>query len=161
MIRWLVSACSLAGLIAISPANAHETKSAVYGPADNYVYELAAPGSYDLPRIRQAAGGAVLDQTGAARDLGDYLGGGVTILAFVYTRCGDVCPLATMRLAEFRDMAAERPALASSVRLVTLSFDPAFDTPKVMADYAAAWLENDRRGPQWSFLTASSPAAST
>jgi cytochrome oxidase Cu insertion factor (SCO1/SenC/PrrC family) len=143
----------------MSSAAAHEAKVKVHGPADNYVYELAAPGSYHLPRIEQAAGGQVLDDRSGKRDLRDFLGGKVTVLAFIYTRCGDVCPMATMRLSEFRDMAVGRGDLKSAVRLVTLSFDPAFDTPEVMADYASAWRDEDRSGLEWAFLTTTSAEA--
>jgi protein SCO1 len=159
MNRWI----AIAGLVVLAAsariAWSHDATGTVHGPADNYVYELAKPGTYELPRIKRAGGGELLDEAGRPFDLGAHLGSHLTLLAFVYTRCGDVCPLATMHMAEFRDMAAQRPELASTVRLITLSFDPGFDTPRIMADYADTWRGEARDAPQWSFLTASSTEA--
>lgn len=159
MNRWV----AIAGLVAFAAsariAWSHDATAAVHGPVDNYVYELAKPGSYKLPRIKRAGGGDLLDEAGRPFDLGAHLGNNLTLLAFVYTRCGDVCPLATMRMAEFRDLAAQRPELASTIKLITLSFDPEFDTPRIMADYADTWRGDARDAPQWSFLTASSSEA--
>lgn len=159
MLKLVATLTAVAATITAQAAQAHQTRKAIHGPADRYVYELAKPGSYELPAIKPAGGGDVLDQTGRTLKLGELLDGKVTILAFIYTRCGDVCPLATMRMAEFRDMAAERPALAQSVRLVTLSFDPDYDTPEVLAAYAEPWRDDGAAAIPWSFLTTSSAEA--
>ena len=88
-------------VVAMAVASAaHDGAKHVVGPADNYVYQLAGPGSYRLPVIKDAADGIVLDQTGARHEMRDLLTGHITFLAFIYTRCGDICPLATMRLAQ-------------------------------------------------------------
>jgi cytochrome oxidase Cu insertion factor (SCO1/SenC/PrrC family) len=139
-------------------ALAHDAPHKLTGPADRYVYELAAPGTYRLPVIKPAGGGIVLDETGARYELKDLLAGRLTILAFVYTRCGDVCPLATMRLGELRELAGR--AGLGSLRLITMSFDPDFDTPEKMAAYAAPWRDGaDAVRVPWLFLTAPSRTA--
>ena len=130
----------------------------VEGPADAYVYELAAPGSYDLPRIEPAAGGRLLDETGAPVELAALFGGRLTILAFLYTRCGDVCPLAALRLADLQRIAAADPPVARQLQIVSLSFDPEHDTPDVMADYAELMRQPDITAPRWLFLTATGRA---
>ena len=69
--------------------------------------------------------------------------GQVWVANFIFTRCPDVCPLLTTRMAQLQDTFA---AAASPVRLVSFSVDPAHDTPEVLRDYAAhagartAWL---------------------
>ena len=78
----------------------------VEGPADDYVYELAAPGSYDLPRIKPAAGAKLLDESGRPVELSALFAGRLTILSFMYTRCGDACPLAGLHLADLQKLAA-------------------------------------------------------
>ncbi|WP_340118958.1 SCO family protein [Pelagibius sp. 7325] len=143
--------------LAHDPALHPPTK--VEGPADDYVYELAAPGSYDLPRIRPAAAARLLDESGAAVELSALFAGRLTILAFMYTRCGDVCPLAALRLADLQRLAAEDAQLSQHLRIVSLSFDPAFDTPAIMAEYGAMMRLPDAAAPPWHFLTAPDRAA--
>ena len=131
----------------------------VEGPADAYVYELAAPGSYDLPRIRPAAEARLLDEAGAPVELSALYGGRLTVLTFMYSRCGDVCPLAALRLADLQHLAAEDQTLAEQLRIISLSFDPDFDTPAVMAEYGAMMRLPDVDAPPWHFLTAADPTA--
>lgn len=150
----------LAALLAAGPGAAHDgthqdsSHGRVSGPADNYVFALPKPGSYRLPAIRQAAGGSVLDENGQDHDLADLLHGQVSVLAFIYTQCADVCPTATLRLAQLHDLAAADPAVMSRLRLITMSFDAEHDTPEVMREHAEQW-RGDAGAPEWLFLTAS------
>ena len=146
-------------VVAMAVASAaHDGAKHVVGPADNYVYQLAGPGSYRLPVIKDAADGIVLDQTGARHEMRDLLTGHITFLAFIYTRCGDICPLATMRLAQLRDLAGSTDG--DKLRLITMSFDPDHDTPERMAEFAKSWLDaNDNNRTPWLFVTAPSHAA--
>jgi protein SCO1 len=83
----------------------------------------------------------------------------VTVLAFMYTRCGDVCPTATLRLAQLHDLAAHDREVAARLRLVTMSFDPEHDTPDVMREHAAQWRGPAGTDPEWLFLTAPDAAS--
>jgi cytochrome oxidase Cu insertion factor (SCO1/SenC/PrrC family) len=131
---------------------AHEPSGAMDGPADNYVYQLAAPGTYQLPVIKSAATGMVLDEHGREHELKDLLIGRLTILAFVYTRCADLCPLATMRLAQLRDLATS--SFNGNLSLITMSFDPDHDTPQRMAEFGEPWRSEKMSDISWLFLTA-------
>jgi cytochrome oxidase Cu insertion factor (SCO1/SenC/PrrC family) len=131
----------------------------VEGPADDYVYELAAPGSYDLPRVRPAADAQLLDESGTAVELSSLFAGRLTVLTFMYSRCGDVCPLAALRLADLQRLAEEDAQLSQKLRIVSLSFDPDFDTPAVMAEYGTMMRLPDAAAPPWHFLTAQDRAA--
>jgi len=91
--------------------------------------------------------------------LSDLLHDRISVLAFIYTRCGDICPTTSLRLAQLQDLAAGRPEIASRMRLVSMSFDPEHDTPEAMADYAANWRSTDARAPEWHYVTAISQAA--
>jgi cytochrome oxidase Cu insertion factor (SCO1/SenC/PrrC family) len=53
-----------------------------------------------------------------------------------------------------RHRVAEDPELRERVRLVSLSFDPARDTPAAMRHYAASVPRN---GVEWAFLTTELP----
>ena len=120
-------------------------------------FAAPAPGSYRLPRIRVAADGPVLDASAQPKRLYDYLGDRVVVLSFIYTTCSDVngCPLAAYVLKRVQDRALGDPALRDRLRLVSVSFDPAHDTPAVMAAYAARLRAP---GFDWQFLTTASRA---
>jgi cytochrome oxidase Cu insertion factor (SCO1/SenC/PrrC family) len=119
-----------------------------------YAFPIAAPGSYRLPPIKPAAGGSVLDEAGRRHDLGEILNGRTTVLAFIYTRCGDVCPTATLDMSQLQDLVAKDRRLSRQVQLVTLSFDPEHDTPEIMREHAAHWRSPHPAAPPWLFLTA-------
>jgi len=157
----LVAALTCAAL----PALAHdlhgrqESAGRSAGPRASYAFALPEPGSYRLPAIRPAAGGSVLDGRGQGHDLHDFLQGRITVLAFMYTRCGDLCPTATLQLSLLQDLVTKDPWLAQRMHLVSMSFDPDHDTPEVLAEYAAAWRSSEPGAPEWHFLTAPDRAA--
>jgi len=74
------------------------------------------------------------------------LRGKVWIADFIYTHCTDTCPLLSAQMArlqaEYRD--------APDLRLVSITVDPARDTPEVLARYAARFGADPAR---WLFLT--------
>jgi len=91
-----------------------------------------------------------VDQNGTPTSLSAYRGHRVA-LTFIYTRCPlpEFCPLMDRNFAAVQKTLASTPALAD-VRLVTMTLDPAFDTPAVLKPYAVG------RGADpkiWSFLT--------
>jgi cytochrome oxidase Cu insertion factor (SCO1/SenC/PrrC family) len=123
------------------------------GRSDLHDYDPPAPGSYTLPIVKAAADGEVLDSEGRLRSLRTMLDGRVTILSFVYLRCAspNACPYATGVLRQIHEVTRKDPALARRLQLITLSFDPAHDTPQRMADYGA--LFRGKGGADWHFLT--------
>jgi protein SCO1 len=125
----------------------------------DYDYEPPAPGSYMLPALKPAADGEVLDSTGRPLRLGELIRGGVTVMSFIYTRCAAAraCPYATGVLKQLYQLSSEDPALAKGMRLISMSFDPAVDTPERMAAYAAVADRGSSAAP-WRFLTTRSQA---
>ena len=88
----------------------------------------------------------LLDQRGRRFSFADA-NGRTTIVSFVYTRCSDaqMCPLVA---AKFARMQRELHGIA--IRLVTVTLDPAYDTPVVLARYGTAY----RADPAvWTFVT--------
>jgi cytochrome oxidase Cu insertion factor (SCO1/SenC/PrrC family) len=142
-----------------APAAAPAPVEAPAGRAAEFDFEAPIPGSYRLPVIKPAPDGAVLDAAGAERRLHRLMAGKVVVLSFVYTQCSDArgCPLATAVLARIHQASASDPALAEHLKLITLSFDPAHDTPAVMARYARPGLPG--RASEWDRLTTASPGA--
>jgi len=112
------------------------------GPAPAFV--LLEPGQPvpDVPLVDQDA-----RAWSAAR-----LQGRATALTFIYTRCPlpTYCPLMDRHFRSVQRLVASKPGLADRVQLVTVSFDPEFDTPAVLKQHAAS-LGADLRS--WSFLT--------
>jgi cytochrome oxidase Cu insertion factor (SCO1/SenC/PrrC family) len=146
-----------------SAAPAHEShrpgRAAPAGPSAGFAFPVPEPGSYRLPPIRAAGDGSVLDEEGRSHRLRALMEGRITILAFIYTRCGDVCPMASLQLSLLQDRAARDPAVSRRLQLASMSFDPDYDTPAVLAAYAAHWRSTDRRAPPWRFLTSTDRAA--
>ena len=125
-----------------------------YGPLE---FEPPLPGSYALPPLGVAADGDVLDSRGRATKLHKVLDDRIAVLSFIYTTCSDIngCPLATHVLRGVQDRLLEAPRLHGQVRLISLSFDPARDTPPVLARYGGYFKAP---GFDWRFLTARSQA---
>lgn len=83
--------------------------------------------------------------------------GRATVVTFIYTRCPlpDFCPLMDRRFAEIRRRLPGEGGLAGRVRLVSVSFDPEYDTPARLAEHARA-LGADPA--VWQFVTLAEPS---
>lgn len=64
----------------------------------------------------------------------DVLRGRVVAINFIYTSCGDACPIIMYKLTEVRDALGER--FGKDIFFVSISVDPATDTPEAMAAFA-------------------------
>jgi cytochrome oxidase Cu insertion factor (SCO1/SenC/PrrC family) len=109
--------------------------------------------------VKRAGGGALIDSDGEPIRLDQLIREKVTVLSFIYTRCaaGRACPYASNMLGQLQLASEEDKALASRMRLVSLSFDPANDTPQRMAEYGDAMRET-KNGCEWRFVTTKSQA---
>jgi protein SCO1/2 len=61
------------------------------------------------------------------------------VLDFVFTRCAqpDMCPAATFRMGQLQK--ALKAAQVDDVTLVTITFDPMYDTPGILRQYAQSY----------------------
>lgn len=118
-------------------------------------FEPPAPGSYVLHRIMPSPEGRVVGLGGKVEPLSRYTRGAITLLGFIYTTCADPdgCPLAYRVFEALKESIEATPRLHGKVRFVTLSFDPARDTPDVMRDYAGSRAVDKGSGLRWYFLT--------
>jgi protein SCO1 len=123
----------------------------------DYDYDPPVPGTYTLPVVKVAPDGALLGSNGKAFNLRDLTHGRVTVLSFIYTRCAapKACPYATGVLSQLHQASEDDSALAKNLRLVSLSFDPEYDTPQRLATYAEG-INDEKSGCEWSFATAKS-----
>ena len=77
-------------------------------------------------------------------------GGKLVLVNFIYTTCPDVCPLFTAKLAAIqRSLEKEQ---RDNYLLLSITTDPARDTPVKIKEYAEAFKPDFRR---WHFLTGS------
>ena len=78
---------------------------------------------------------ALLDQRGRRFSL-PAPGGVTTIVSFLYTRCRDatMCPLVAAKFARM-----QRSLRGAPIRLVTVTLDPAYDTPRVLSRFGDAY----------------------
>jgi protein SCO1/2 len=120
-------------------------------------YDPPAPGSYTLPVVKVAADGALLDSNNRAASLRDLTHGRITVLSFIYTRCAapKACPYATGVLGQLYDVSAQDQSLTKQMRLVSISFDPEYDTPQRLAAYSKN-VREEKSGCEWCFVTAKS-----
>jgi cytochrome oxidase Cu insertion factor (SCO1/SenC/PrrC family) len=114
-----------------------------------------APGTYVLHHIMAAPDGQVLGLDGQPQLLSRYTRGQITLLGFIYTTCTDPqgCPLAYRVFDALKEAIAATPSLHGKLRFVTLSFDPARDSPDVMRQYAGSRVAEKDGGLRWYFLT--------
>jgi protein SCO1 len=150
---------ALLGLFAINSSGLHAGQAAArpeleIGRSSAYDYDAPEPGSYSLPVLKPAADGQVLDTSGKPSSLRALLEGRISVVSFIYTRCASptACPHATGVLRTIHQISQEDRTIADNAQLITLSFDPAHDTPERMASYSK-WVVSENPGADWLFLT--------
>ena len=94
---------------------------------------------------------AMFDQDGNVFRI-SQLRGSAYVINFIFTRCGvpNMCPASSQKMSEMQEKAREMQL--EDLHFVTVSFDPAFDSPSILRGYGEAYgmeFENFR------FLTAS------
>jgi protein SCO1/2 len=80
--------------------------------------------------------------------------GAPTVLTFLFTRCPipNFCPLMSKNFAALREIIGRDPKL-SRTQLLSISFDPAYDTPAQLAQYAAMHRPPNVDPAAWRFAT--------
>jgi len=102
-----------------------------------------------LPIIQKAPDFDLVDQSGKAVRLTDFKGK-VMLVSFIFTTCNGTCPATTSRMAKIQEHLHKRGLLEKGVRLVSISLDPARDTPEVLRGYMRLY---EADSSSWSFLT--------
>lgn len=74
------------------------------------------------------------------------LRGKVVLMSFIYTNCPTACPLVTAKMATIH-----HDFKGNGLHNVSITIDPAHDTPAVLKEYGKQWKGMDFRS--WSFLT--------
>ncbi len=91
---------------------------------------------------------AVYDQNGKRLSFyTDLIKGKTVAINFIFTTCTTICPPLTAMFRKLQQDLGERIGL--EVRLISVSVDPANDTPERLHDFAAKF----KAGPGWTFVT--------
>jgi protein SCO1 len=121
-----------------------------YKPAK--VYNVPAPGQA-VPDFK------FLNQSGKTISI-DQFQGQVLLVTFIYTRCPlpDYCIRMSRNFADVEHQLATDPKLYNKTHLLSVSFDPGYDTPKVLRSYGSTYI-GDHSGKvfsHWDFAAPSS-----
>jgi protein SCO1 len=92
------------------------------------------------------------NQDGDRFQMSDFPGKNI-VLTFIFIRCPvpNFCPLMSQNFRELRRLLDESPG-APEVQLISVTIDPAYDTPEQLRIYASRYAED---GQGWTFATGS------
>ena len=115
------------------------------GAAGLAVVRQATAALPHLPSYGQVPDFHLTDQLGRAVSR-ETLAGRAWVADFIFTRCAGQCPMMTAKMQQL----AQTVSASSDVTLVSISVDPGWDTPEVLARYAeGAGADHG----SWLFLT--------
>lgn len=77
----------------------------------------------------------------------DLIKGKTVVINFIFTRCGNVCPLETAKLSQVYKLLGNR--MGKDIFFYSITVDPKHDTPERLKEYAQKF----HTGPGWYFLT--------
>lgn len=78
----------------------------------------------------------------------EALRGHPTIVDFIFTRCDTICPVITMKMGRLQEKLMDRKA--DPIKILSITVDPANDTPEKLAAYAQKFHANPEK---WRFVT--------
>lgn len=81
--------------------------------------------------------------------------GRVVLMTFIFTRCqlSDFCPRMSRNFSEIDHALSADPTLYRQTHLLSVSFDPGYDTPRVLRSYGGAYTGNytNEKFLHWDF----------
>jgi protein SCO1/2 len=91
----------------------------------------------------------------AVRFKSEAVGNRIVVVGFIYTSCTTICPVTSMVLGKVQERLIEKlgAQFGREVKLITLTVDPATDTPERLKGYAA----NFGSPTGWLWLTGDKP----
>ena len=149
MVRVLLTVFVL--VAALTDADAH---SPVAAPESAITESRGAAISEASPRERAARiffsdRPLVTQHGGRVAFYSDVLRDKTVLINLIFTQCTDACPTQTARVAAAQSLLPD--AASRGITFVSISVDPAHDTPQMLAEYANRFGAK----PGWTFLTGS------
>jgi protein SCO1/2 len=114
------------------------------------------PGSKMLPIGARVPEVTLVNQDGRKIHFSDFTGKAV-LVTFIYTRCPmpDFCPRLSSEFARIQNELKKNPVDYKNTHLITISFDPKYDSASVLHRYGLGYLDGDKTGfSHWDFATA-------
>lgn len=96
--------------------------------------DAAPPSEIDPPVLAQLPAFSLTERAGSPISLAD-LRGKAWIACFIFTNCHGPCPMMTSQMYGLQDTLKKSPGW-DRIRLVSISVDPARDTPEALREYA-------------------------
>ncbi|MEO6983248.1 MAG: SCO family protein, partial [Edaphobacter sp.] len=100
----------------------------------------------------------LLNQSDRTIDFQQFKGKAV-LITFIYTRgpLADFCPRMSHNFADIDKSLSADPSLYAKTHLISISFDPAYDTPKVLRSYGGAYTGQytNEKFTHWDFAAPS------
>ncbi len=94
----------------------------------------------------------MVNQDNKPTALTDYRGKAV-LITFIDTTCTDDCPIISHLFSEVNQELAKHPNAYKNSQLITISINPAHDTPKVLHAYGLKYLNGKASGfKHWEFV---------
>ncbi|RJP60652.1 MAG: SCO family protein [Ignavibacteriales bacterium] len=91
---------------------------------------------------------SLLNQDSVAVDYPSNVKSKIAVVGYVFTNCPDICPLTTNNMRLVQEKINEEGI--TGVEFVTITFDPEYDTPSVLKEYAEVRRLDTSN---WMFLT--------
>lgn len=91
---------------------------------------------------------SLLNQDSVAVDYPSNVKDKIAVVGYVFTNCPDICPLTTNNMRLVQEKIKEEGI--TGVEFVTITFDPEYDTPSVLKEYAEVRKLDTSN---WIFLT--------
>jgi protein SCO1/2 len=125
--------------------NIRVTKKSSGPPPQSSQFRVPQPGD-EVPDF------SLVNQNGRRITLKQYRGK-VLLLTFIYTRCPfpDYCPRVSGLFADLNRKLLDSPDLAGRTHLLSVSFDPAHDTPAVLRKYGSNYVGAASGFSHWDF----------
>ena len=110
---------------------------------------------YHVPAVGDAVPDfKLMNENGRMIHIAEFRGK-VLLITFVYTRCplADYCPKMSRNFAEIDGALKKNPKLYRDTHLLSVSFDPGYDTPAVLKSYGGAYTGEYTRSrfEHWDF----------
>ena len=141
----LISAAVLGAALVAAPALAADADDHSHHHHDHDAQQAAPEKPSTVqPKLSDVA---LVAQDGRKLKLkSEVLGDKLVVVDFVYTTCTTVCPVLSALMAKVQGQLGDR---AGEVQLVSITVDPARDTPARLKEYAAKYDPK----PGWLWLT--------
>jgi protein SCO1/2 len=142
MTAMLAGATLLAGMQAAAAHDAHQ-------------HAAPATAKPKAARVTLHDIGLVDTDGGTVRFKSEAVGNRIVVVNFIYTSCTTICPVTSAMFAEVQERLMDRlgEGFGRDVKLITLTVDPATDTPERLKDYAL----NFGTPEGWLWLTGNKP----